>query len=96
MLTKCSENCIETDDGFPFGEQQVCETLINSNCVILGEDMNLCSIDIKSTDSLKKIISAFDKVLCSVKDKTIDVVYNDIDVAGSCITKVLILCVLQL
>lgn len=87
MLEKCNINCIETEGDLGFIP---CTDTIKTDCVILGEDMNLCSIDIKSTDSLKKIISAFDKVLCTIKDKTIEVVYEDIDTTGSCITKALI------
>lgn len=90
MLTKCNKNCIETiDTACGISQEIPCYDSIRSNCVILGEDLNLCSIDVKSTDSLKKIITAFDKVICGLKNSTIDIFFDDL-VVDNCITKELV------
>jgi len=90
MLEQCNDNCIDTDERCLSPSEIPCDISLRADCVIIGEDMNLCSIDVKSTNTLKQLISKIDEVLCGIKGGTIDIFYDNLDVVGSCIIKELI------
>jgi len=90
MLTeKCTENCIETTEGIS-AVQPCSEGTITSDCIVIGEDMNLCALNIKSETSIKKVIKDIDKILCDIKGSSLTVLYDNIVVDGSCIGKQLV------